>query len=53
MIKDVIPRNETVVSKSIEKMVSKFRESVDSETKALLTNSMDKDTFTKFHKLTF
>tara|TARA_Y100000591_G_scaffold333222_1_gene374766 strand:- start:2000 stop:3505 length:1506 start_codon:yes stop_codon:yes gene_type:complete len=48
MIKDVIPRNETVVSKSIEKMVSKFRESVDSETKALLTNSMDKDTFTKY-----
>ena len=48
MIQEVIPRNETFVSEGIEKMVSKFRESVNSETRAMMTNSVDKETFTKY-----
>ena len=48
MIQEVIPRNESFVSDGIEKMVSEFRESVNNETKAMLSNSIDKDTFTKY-----
>ncbi len=48
MIQEVIPKNDSFVSDGIEKMVSKFRESVDSDTKAMLTNAVDKETFTKY-----
>ena len=48
MIKEVIPRNETFVSEGIEKMVSKFRESVNMETTTMIANSVDKETFSKY-----
>ena len=48
LIQEVIPKNETMVSDSIERMVSEFRESVNRDTKAMFANSMDKETFTKY-----
>ena len=48
MIQEVIPKNETVLSDSIERMVGQFRESVNRDTQAMFANSMDKETFTKY-----
>lgn len=48
MLQKVIPKNEEVVSKSIEKIIVQFQKTLQSDTQKLLSNTMDRDTFSTY-----
>jgi len=48
MIKEVIPNNESLVTKGIENMVKGFQANVNKETQDLLSKTIDRETFGKY-----
>ena len=48
MINTIIPKNEEVVVNSVERIIKQFQESVANDTKVLLNNTMDVETFNKY-----
>lgn len=48
MINTIIPKNEEVVVTSVERIIKQLQESVANDTKMLLTNTMDVETFNKY-----
>lgn len=48
MLQKVIPKNEEVVAKSIEKLISQFQSTLRSDTQKLLSNTMDCETFSNY-----
>ena len=48
MINTIIPKNEEILVNTVEKIIKQFQESVTNDTKTLLSNAMDVDTFNKY-----
>ena len=48
MIQTVIPKNEAAVAKNIEKLIGQFQEKINQDTQQLLSQTMDRDTFSKY-----
>ena len=48
MISTIIPKNEEILVKSVERIIKQFQESVTNDTKTLLSNAMDVETFNKY-----
>lgn len=48
MINTIIPKNEEVVVNTVERIIKQFQESVTNDTKTLLSNAMDVETFNKY-----
>ena len=48
MINTIIPKNEEVVVNSVERIIKQLQESVTNDTKVLLNNTMDVETFNKY-----
>jgi len=48
MINTIIPKNEEVVVNSVERIIKQLQESVTNDTKILLNNTMDVETFNKY-----
>jgi hypothetical protein len=48
MINTIIPKNEEVVVNNVERIIKQLQESVTNDTKILLNNTMDVETFNKY-----
>lgn len=48
MINTIIPKNDEIVVNSVERIIKQFQESVTKDTKNLLSNAIDEETFKKY-----